>query len=271
MKKLLTVKEIKQYSLAILKDIKRVCNELKLTYYLDSGTLLGAIRHNGFIPWDDDIDIAMPRPDYEIFIREYNKYCNSRYRLKSIEIDSKYGYPFAKVYDTTTILYEHGRRPFGLGLSIDVFTIDGYPDSENEQRKHFNTVLNFFNSYAGTESLAACKYTINPRYFIRNCKILLSRSLLQRYKAKKVIENAKKFEFKYSAFAGINVCVYYHPYTRCLQKDCWIPIEHQFEDDVYMIPKGFDFVLKSYYGDNYMMPPPENKRESTHGLEIYTK
>lgn len=267
----LTIDEIKQRSVLILKDIKRVCNELNLTYFLDSGTLLGAIRHNGFIPWDDDIDISMPRPDYEIFVKEYNKYCNSRYRLKSIEIDSRYGYPYAKVYDTTTILYEHGRNPFDLGLSIDIFSIDGYPDGEKEQIKHFNRVLNYFDLYASTESLAGRNYSLNPKHYMRNVRLFFSRFFLQRYKAKKVIKNARKFDFKNSEFAGINVCVYYHPNSRCLQKECWIPIEHQFEDDIYPIPKGYDSVLKSYYGDNYMTPPPENKRSSTHGLEIYTK
>ncbi len=271
MKHKLTSDEIKQYSLLILKDIKRVCSELDLTYYLDSGTLLGAVRHNGFIPWDDDIDVAMPRPDYEKFIREYNKHCNKRYKLKSIETNLNYGFPYAKIFDTTTILYENGRNAFGLGLSVDVFTLDGYPSKIEEQKKHYENVLKVFSSYTRATSYAFSKYSLNPKRLLINIKIFLARLLIQRTRAKQVIDNAKLYDFYQSKFAGLNVCIFYHPQNRWIPIESWLPIEHQFEDDVFNIPKGFDSVLKSYYGDDYMTPPPVEKRKSTHGLEIYTK
>lgn len=271
MNRKLTSEEIKSYSIEILKDIKRVCNELNINYFLDSGTLLGAIRHNGFIPWDDDIDIAMPRPDYEKFIRQYNKYSNPRYKVKSIETDSNYGFPYAKVYDTSTILYEYGKNPFGLGLSIDIFTIDGYPDSEEERKTHYQDVIKIFDKYAAIEGLSTCKYSINPRYYKKNIKIFLAKHFLQRYKAKQVIKHAKFYDYDKTNYAGIKVCIYYHPQDKYMKKSCWNPTSHIFEDDNYTIPEGFDLVLKSNYGNNYMTPPPENKRNSTHGLEIYIR
>ena len=267
----LSLEEIKQYSLEILIDIHNVCSKLNLTYFLDSGTLLGAIRHNGFIPWDDDLDISMPRPDYEIFIQEYNNYCSSKFKIKSIEIDSEYGFPYAKIYNTETILYENGVNPFGLGLSVDVFAIDGYPDNIDEQQKHYNNVIQYFNKYARLESLAESKYSKKPNHFINNIKILFTRKFFRRRAAKKVIENSKKYPYERSNYAGLNVCIYYHPKNRWVPKECWKPISHIFEDNYYLIPEGYDSILKSYYGDNYLTPPPEDRRVSTHGLEVYRK
>ena len=174
MKLKLTEKEIKQYSFAILKDIKKVCEELKLTYFLDGGTLLGAIRHNGFIPWDDDIDVSMPRPDYEIFIREYNKYCNKNYKLKSITTDLKYGIPYAKISDTTTILYKFGRNAFGQGLSVDIFPIDAYPNTQDEQKSYLNKSLALFKSYASTVAYAYSNYNTMINVIInKNIRVLV--------------------------------------------------------------------------------------------------
>lgn len=195
MDKQLSLEEIKQYSIEILKDIQNVCSRLNITYFLDSGSLLGAIRHNGFIPWDDDIDISMPRPDYEIFIKEYNNNCNPKFRVKSIEIDSKYWFPYAKVYDTTAILYENGINPFNLGLSVDVFPIDGYPDNLQEQKKHYKNVIRIFNNYTHLESLAESKYSRKPSLFINNIKIMFARKVFQKKAAKKVIYNSKRYRF----------------------------------------------------------------------------
>jgi len=271
MEKKLTLDEIKRYSIEILDDIQNVCSKLNLTYFLDSGTLLGAIRHNGFIPWDDDLDISMPRPDYEIFIKQYNKYCNPKFRIKSIEIDSEYGFPYAKVYNTETLLYENGVNPFGLGLSVDIFAIDGYPDNIVERQDHYNHVIKYFNHYARIEALAESQYKTNYKFLIKNIKILFARKFLRKKAAKKVIKNSTKYSYEKTNYAGLNVCIYYHPKDRWVSKECWKPIKHIFENKYYFIPKGYDAVLKSYYGDNYMTPPPEDKRISTHGLEIYKK
>lgn len=271
MKKKLSEDEIKAYSFEILKDIKRVCDKLHIQYYLDSGTLLGAIRHNGFIPWDDDIDIAMPRPDYERFIREYNKFCSKKYKLVCLENEIRYCYPFAKVYDTSTKLYEHNRNIAGLGLSVDIFTIDAFPNSEGEQEEFYKKVLDTFKSYSEVAWFVFDKYSFNPRSIKKNINLFFSRLFLQRYRAKKVLKNVKTYNWDTSDFAGIGVCIYYHPQKRYLPKDCWLPSEHFFENEMFPIPKGYDKILKSYYGDDYMIPPPEEKRNSSHELEVYIK
>ena len=265
----MTEDEIKQNSVMILKDIKRVCKELNLTYFLDSGSLLGAVRHNGFIPWDDDIDVSMPRPDYEVFIRKYNQYSLQQYRLKSIENTLSYPYPFAKVYDKTTIIYEHGRSYCNLGLSVDVFPIDAYPNSEEERIGHWEKSVSTFVDYSSEEGAFFSNYSFNPRKIKHNIHIFFVRHGLFRNKAKKVIKNSKTINWDDAKFAGINVSMYYRNKPRYVDKDCFIPIEHVFEDDLFSIPQGYDIILKTYYGEDYMTPPPENKRTSTHGIDVY--
>ncbi len=267
----LTDNEIKDFSILILKDIKRVCKELNITFFLDSGTLLGAIRHNGFIPWDDDIDIAMPRPDYEMFIKEYNNHCKPNYKLKCIENDKFYAYPYAKVHDVTTKIFEHGRSTFNLGVSVDVFAIDGYPNDEIARLEHYKKVTDIFDSYSHEEYLSCQRYSYNFKSFSENKEIFLAKHFRQREKAKEVINNAKMIDYGNVNYAGVNVCIYYRPVIRSVSKECWISIDHVFEDEIFPIPKGYDTILKSYYGADYMTPPPEEKRLSTHGLEVYLR
>ena len=102
----LTIEELKEVELNILKDVAKFCEEHDIKYFLCGGTLLGAIRHKGFIPWDDDIDIAMPREDYERFFKLYNG-SNPRYHADSLENNPNWHMSFGRVGDTETVLYEH--------------------------------------------------------------------------------------------------------------------------------------------------------------------
>ena len=97
---------LKKLELNILKNVADFCDRNNLRYYLCGGTLLGAVRHKGFIPWDDDMDIAMPREDYEKFQKLYNGY-SDRYAVKGIENNEQWHMPFARVEDLNTVLYEH--------------------------------------------------------------------------------------------------------------------------------------------------------------------
>lgn len=117
------INELKRIEINILDYVADFCNKNGITYYLDGGTLLGAIRHKGFIPWDDDIDIAMPRKDYDRFVHMCLD--DSRYKILSYETDEKYIYSFAKVVDSYTKLKEWGTAEYEqLGVYIDVFPID---------------------------------------------------------------------------------------------------------------------------------------------------
>ena len=115
------VRTVQLRILGNLKAVDGVCREKGLCYYIYDGTMLGAIRHGGFIPWDDDLDIAMPREDYERFIAHANEWLPKPYEFVCSELDPAYPLPFGKVQDGSTTLIERKHLPYLGGLYIDVF------------------------------------------------------------------------------------------------------------------------------------------------------
>ena len=118
-----------QRILRILMAVDKTCRENQLRYYIWAGTMIGAVRHKGFIPWDDDIDIAMPRPDYERFIAHSKEWLPQPYEFVCAENDPRYPLPFGKVQDASTTLIERTHLHYLGGIYIDVFPIDGVPNS----------------------------------------------------------------------------------------------------------------------------------------------
>lgn len=129
------VMELKKVEIDILKEFVAVCNKLNLRYYLLGGTLLGAVRHQGFIPWDDDIDVGMPREDYEVFIHQGQKLLPEHLFIQTIETDPAYVNTFAKIRNSRTTFVESssGRKRINHGVFIDVFPLDYYPEEEVAQ------------------------------------------------------------------------------------------------------------------------------------------
>jgi len=122
--------------LRILKAFDIMCRNHGLRYYLEYGTLLGAVRHGGFIPWDDDLDIMMPRPDYELLIKHSKEWMPEPYEFVCFENDPNYPLQFGKVQDASTTLVERPHLYYLGGAYIDVFPMDGVPESEKERKAH---------------------------------------------------------------------------------------------------------------------------------------
>ncbi len=134
-KKILTLKEIQEIELQVLLRFKDICEKYNLRYSLAYGTLLGAIRHKGFIPWDDDIDVMMPRPDYLKFVAVFDEECkNEKYGLVSMHNSHEYFAPLAKMFDDSTqVIQQYGqieKTPYGV--YIDIFIVDGLPLEREE-------------------------------------------------------------------------------------------------------------------------------------------
>lgn len=133
--------DIRPLQLRILQNLlalQRVCEEHNLRYYLWAGTMLGAVRHKGFIPWDDDLDIAMPRRDYDLLMAHASEWMPKPFEVVSFETDPEhYPLPFAKIQDGSTTLIERMHLSYLGGIYLDVFPLDGMPTSRLKQRLHF--------------------------------------------------------------------------------------------------------------------------------------
>lgn len=123
--------------LDILKAVDAVCRERGLRYYIIGGTLLGAVRHGGFIPWDDDLDIGMPRPDYDKLKANWSKWLPKHLEMIGPETDDAYPFPFSKIQDASTTLIESKHFGYLGGVYIDVFPLDGMTDKPLARRRHF--------------------------------------------------------------------------------------------------------------------------------------
>ena len=126
------INELRQVELEILRNCIRAFEQLHIQYFVVQGTLLGAVRHHGFIPWDDDIDIGMLREDYEIFLREGKAFLPAHYFIQTHDTDPAYPHGFAKVRNSNTAFVETTCKnlPMNHGIYIDIFPFDYYPDGK---------------------------------------------------------------------------------------------------------------------------------------------
>lgn len=258
--------ESKRIMIRILNDVVRFCDERGITYFLAYGTLLGAVRHKGFIPWDDDIDIMMPRPDYERFIVKYNE--SGTYSICN-PFDKDSVFVWSKVYDRNTLKIE-ATVDYSLvnpiGVDIDVFPLDGQPDDEHYEEfvKDTEYRLGIFNR------LETCYHHLPKIYHVKSIlRCLAHRIIGKKHYIKQYIQSAKKYGFDDSTRVGyMNP---YFPYKDRYHKEIFEKKEKiEFEGNEYWAPAGYDEYLKCMYGD-YMQLPPLEKRRTHHSNNIFWK
>ena len=261
-KKLLTLDEKKKVMLNILINFKDFCDKNNLKFYLIFGTLLGAVRHQGFIPWDDDIDVTMPRKDYEklVSLMKENNKINDHIIFSSYEVDNNI-WPFGKVYDTNTVAKTYD-EPGLHHIWIDVFTLDNVSNSNKElnQGKRLRSIM----------IAKLCQKNVNSkfRYFIKMIIKCLLCLVPARHYTKKVIKISKKYmdiDTKDVGFIDWGAGAKERFLRSDFEGDTTLP----FEGHMMPVPKEYDKLLKQSYG-NYMQLPPENKRV-IHGFDAWYK
>lgn len=275
--KKLSLQESQRAALEVLKKIVGICEENGFKYFLIYGTLIGAVREGGIIPWDDDIDIMMPRPDYDKFV----EYCvKERESLKPFElfnnnVNPKYPHMISRFSDSRYHLVFDNEKDYGLGVFVDIYPLDGVGNDLKAAKKLIKKTkklasLCFLTSrkkFGRDNTSSALKMLVKfPAY-------LYAKMMGNKHFAAKLNRYAKKYDYDKSRYVACAIW----PNGNINGEDCDVFEKDlfeikavPFEDGYYNIPVGYDKLLTVTYG-NYMQPPKEENRTFNHSYSTYLK
>ena len=265
----ISIEELKQMQLDILVKFDEFCRSNGLNYSLTYGTLLGAIRHKGYIPWDDDIDVCMPRKDYDILISKFNM-SKEHLTLYAPEKNWEYYAPYVNICDDRTVLLEgsNSHRFDEIGVKIDVFPIDTAPDNIEEYHQLRDEIAKIHDCMRYKRTSLSLLFRESKKrwlkYIFMKIKYMnrsygfyqkqIYRLITQGYGDSTWVDN-----LAFSIARARAPRTYFYEY-----------IDVNFENHVFKAIKYYDLYLKSIYGD-YMQFPPEEERVMHHNFTAYWK
>lgn len=269
----LNLREVQKGAYKILQQIDKICNENNLTYYLAYGTLIGAVRNGGIIPWDDDIDIMMPRKDYD----KFTEYCHqNKEKIKPLELfdisNDKYPYMINRLSDSNYFLEVQNEASYGIGLFVDIYPLDGI----SNKKKIFN-----FRGFRANLYSSMCFQATRQYYEIGHTEGILKKIIKRPfYLISKIVGKKrcilklskiyKKYDYDNSKYVGCIVWDFVNRESVFPKEYFGKPIYVRFEDGIFPVPKEYDKILRKIYGD-YMKLPDENKRIPHHDYKAYKK
>lgn len=267
------LRNIQLNQLDVAKEIHRICVKNDIPYILIGGTLLGAVRHKGFIPWDDDLDIGFTRENYERFLAAAKNDLDPKYYLQEWRTDPAYAYPFGKIRINGTKFVERSvtNRDSHMGIFVDIFPYDEYPE-EVYKRKLLGIRLTLLRqvlvlktgyceyvSRTGKMSRQVAKAILFPVLYLYAC-LMSKEALVNHFERVACQYNGQKHKLYYE-HSGAS------PYGKwVIPAECFEQrMSMQFEDAAFSVPVNYDKYLSIGYGD-YMKLPPEDKRTNRHGI-----
>lgn len=258
-----TLTPLQKNILEMFKWFDGICRKYSLRYYMVGGTMLGAIRHQGFIPWDDDIDVCMPREDYEALPKLLNKEKNEHYILETpLDGGEDFCYPYYKLYDTTTTLIENYYIPLKRGTFLDIFPLDGVGNSVEEAERIYLKKRRKYNLYIARIAAIRSERSWYKNIFVRVAR-LIPKCVLNNVKLRISLDNPEegplfnKSEYVALLFGNWGI-------REIMPKGVFgNPVEYQFEDMKAYGIEDYDEYLTKVYG-NWRELPPIEKRVTHH-------
>lgn len=263
------LRDLQLVELDILKEFIDICKNLNLRYFLAGGSVLGTVRHNGFIPWDDDIDVIMPRRDYDTFLEKGQNLMQKKYFLQTYKTDPEYTMGYAKIRNSETTFIEATvqKQNINHGVFIDIFPLDGY--KPNEKIKNIIKKI----KYKLYNIQIAKKYNTNTVNNIKSHLLTaISDIIYGNNTVTQLLEKKEKIATKYNYDESKYICPFFDPVKEPLalvfSKDYFgNGLVKKFEGIDVVIPQDYDAFLRQHYG-NYMELPPEEDRKPHHYNQI---
>ena len=263
----MSLEEIQQEELKILNEIDSLCEKIGITYFGVFGTLIGAIRHRGFIPWDDDLDICMERSDYEKFLKYFKNQYDGNLILHHVSTVKNYPYYIARICETShKLVYDNS--DYTSGIFVDIYPFDGMGnDQDQEFWKSKRNAINLLKKKLIMSSGKTIIYGRNVFNKIGNVSMnIICHIKGEKYYFNKIDKLSQKFRWQESKYVGLPAWSnYYFVYNRT---DFERTIRVPFGNSSIAIPENYDTILRDTYGD-YMKLPPESERVPHHGYVAY--
>lgn len=256
--------------LGILRELISICERHGLHYYCCAGTAIGAVRHHGIIPWDDDIDVIMPRPDYDRLLEIAQQEDFGQYELITPYNNPAYPLYFAKLSDRTTTLVEERERPCVIGLFVDIFPLDatsGDIEEARRERRRYSKLLNRLNAISTRNTFPEYISLLKKRKewgrFVIKTAAWFFRSAIRR----KLLKEMDIMSHRHDYAAAENVQVFTGSYgDREIFPKSWLGRGSLFEFDGLQVtlPEEYDKYLRHFFGDYMQLPPIEQRVEKHH-------
>lgn len=274
MKQELTVQEMQAISLEILHTVATICEQQNLRYFLIYGTLIGAVRHHGYIPWDDDVDIMMPRPDYDILLNYLKVHIRDYPNLEVFNREECMEYPYmiTRISDNRYVIKMENEKPFGMGIFIDIYPYDGLGNTKKEAIRYGlrGDRLSSLCFQATREHFSMGTTTSLFRKIIKYPVYVVSRIIGKEYFQNRLEKLAKVKEYDSSEYVGCVVWLSGGKKDIFLRRWFDKTIKMPFDKYEFCVPKFYDEILRHGYGD-YMKLPPQKEREGHHYYKVYKK
>lgn len=269
----LTLEETRQIQLNGLLYVKNICEKNNITYYIISGTLLGAVKYKGYIPWDDDIDIALKRQDYLKLIKAIENDNNLDYKILTIYNTKDYYYPYAKLVYNKTKLYDNAKEIKELGVFVDIFPMDIFKENVVDIYKKIRFIRNMAsrrmkikNSIKVTRLLEEKEHVVKHyklKNFIYSLVDIISKPLGQKFWVKLLDKILSKHNH------GEYIGMLYTDYLKYFKADMFDELDNYvFENQTFTSIKNYDSYLTQLYG-SYRQDPPLSMQRTHHQLKTY--